>query len=173
MHEEALTNKVLTEHIANWRHALHFTEPYKHATLQTARSWTQPVLWYQSRVPYFTDCLFLYTFSHVWMKLYILFLRQNTDLQLLKHHLSIYCTPLVHKNILGTFAFQQTAAFHYKKVIWLQTLTTTDEKHDIKMEDRKHLKNVDIVQLQLIGPFIKDSLFDTKHHTGLKTEPIC
>lgn len=35
--EESSTNKALTESIANWRHALHFTERYEHATLETNR----------------------------------------------------------------------------------------------------------------------------------------
>lgn len=35
--EESSTNKALTERIANWRHALHFTERYEHATSETNR----------------------------------------------------------------------------------------------------------------------------------------
>lgn len=69
----------------------------------------------------------------------------------------------------GHFAFQQTAAFHYKKVILsTDTEEKTDEKHDIQMENRKtffYFFYFDIVQLELIGPFTKASLLNAQHHT--------
>lgn len=153
----------------NWKHALHFTERYEHATLKTNRKelFDVKALFQVSQIkrgprlfdsPSVTFDLKQNTFFFIYIYIYI---------YLLKRHLSIYCTPSVHENILGTFAFQHTAAFHYKKVVWTDTLNTTDEKHDVQMENRKlfFFLNVDIVQLELIGPFTKASLLNAQHHT--------
>lgn len=66
----------------------------------------------------------------------------------------------------GHFAFQQTAAFHYKKV-----LNTDTER--MKSMTYKQIENFffffflifNIVQLELIGPFTKASLLNAQHHT--------
>lgn len=68
----------------------------------------------------------------------------------------------------GHFAFQQTAAFHYKKVVSIQTQKKTDEKHDIQMKNIKPFFSLifDIVQLELIGPFTKASLLNAQPQTA-------
>lgn len=50
-------------------------------------------------------------------------------------------------------------------MIWVQTLNTTNEKYNIQMENKNWFQNVDIVQLELIGPFTKASLLSAQHRT--------
>lgn len=74
--------------------------------------------------------------------------------------------PSVHKNILGTFrvfSFQQTAAFHCKKVRRTADIKNknndTMKTNDVGMQNRKIEFVIDIVQLvESIGPFTKASL---------------
>lgn len=74
LNEKSSTNKALTEHTANSRHALfHFTERYEHATSETnIKELNRTSRWYQSLVPCFTDQMgslpIRYTFSHIWLK---------------------------------------------------------------------------------------------------------
>lgn len=56
MLDEKALNKALTERIANLRHALHFTEQYEHATLETNRNELSRTSHLISKpVPCFTD----------------------------------------------------------------------------------------------------------------------
>lgn len=134
--EESSTNKALTERIGNWRHALHFTERYEHATSETNRKelnrtgrlksklcslfhWSNGVLAY-----------LIHLQSHLnKTKLYILFFFFSIEFTIPKTKLKLSKTTPVHllhtigsQKYFGHFAFQQTAAFHYKKVVWVQTL---------------------------------------------------
>lgn len=124
--EESSWNKALTE--LKTCSPLHGR--YEHATLKTNRKelFDVKALFQVSQIkrgprlfdtPSVTFDLKQNTFFFIYIYIYI---------YLLKRHLSIYCTPSVHENILGTFAFQHTAAFHYKKVVWTQTLWTQQMK---------------------------------------------
>lgn len=114
---------------------------------QTERSWIEPVVWNQSFVLCFTDQMgslpIWFTFSHIWIKqnytFFFFFFQQNSPFQrqnpnFQKQHLSIYCTPLVHKNILGTLRFNKQQHFIIKKSFEYRHWRKTDEKRDIQME---------------------------------------
>lgn len=135
----------LTECIATRRHALHFTRQHEHATLGTNRKEmnTTGRLMSKRRSSFHRSlgvlaCL-IHRLSHLnKTKLYILFFTiLKTKLKLSKQHRSIYCTPLVHKNILGTLRFNKQQHFIIKKLFeYRHRRRETDEKHDIQMENR-------------------------------------
>lgn len=86
----------------------------------------------------------------------------------LKRHRSIYCTPLVHKNILGTLRFDKQQHFIIKKVTHTPTQQMKSVTHTWRIENSVFLFfNSEIVQLELIGPLTKASLFNAQHHTVL------
>lgn len=147
--EESSTNKALTECIANLRHALHFTEQYEHATLETNRKElnrtshliTKPCsLFHRSNGAL---AYLIHLQSHLnktkWYILFFYIIHHSKD------KVKTFKTPPVYllhtigsQKYFGHFAFRQTAAFHYKNVVWIQTPNITDEKLDIQLENRKH-----------------------------------
>lgn len=122
---------------------------------QTERSWIEPVVWYQSFVPCFTDQMgslpIWFTFSHIWVKqnytffffyiyiIYLYIIHHSKDK--MKSFENNTCPFIAHhwftKIFWALLRFQQTAAFHYKKVVWIQTPTQQMKKHDVQMENRK------------------------------------
>lgn len=129
-------------------HARHLTERYEHATLETNRKELNRTGRLISKLC-FTDQMgslpIWFTFSHIWVKLnYTFFIFFFIEFTIPKDKIKTFKTTPVHllhtigsQKYFGHFAFQQTAAFHYKKVVWIQTPKKTDEKHDIQMKNRK------------------------------------